>query len=115
VIRGLSFVVTALLLTGCSHKSGSLGALVEGTAVTVASITSTPVDKSIVLQGSMTKKCPVAGCWFVLQDQTGTIKVDTKNAGFAVVDVPLNSKLFVAGRVTTNGAERFIDASGVRF
>ena len=63
----------------------------------------------------MAKKCPVAGCWFMLQDKTGTIKVDTKNAGFVVVDVPLNTALTVAGRVVTNGNERLIEASGVRY
>jgi len=63
----------------------------------------------------MTKKCPVAGCWFVLKDETGTIKVDTKNAGFAVNDVPLNASLTVAGRVVMNGNERLIDATGVRY
>lgn len=63
----------------------------------------------------MTKKCPVAGCWFMLHDESGTIKVDTKNAGFVVVDVPLNSRITVAGRLATNGAERVIDATGLRY
>jgi len=63
----------------------------------------------------MTQKCPVAGCWFMLRDDTGTIKVDTKNAGFVVVDVPLNASMTVAGRVATNGTERFIDATGLRY
>jgi len=45
----------------------------------------------VVLHGRMTQKCPVAGCWFMLHDETGTIKVDTKNAGFVVVDIPLQS------------------------
>ncbi len=63
----------------------------------------------------MIEKCPVAGCWFVVQDGSGRIKVDTKNAGFVVVDVPLQVSLLIAGRVTTNGGERFIDATGVRY
>ncbi len=57
----------------------------------------------------------MAGCWFVLNDNSGTIKVDTKNAGFVVVDVPLNTALTVAGRVVTNDTGRFIDAAGLRY
>ena len=75
----------------------------------------TNANASLVLRGSLTEKCPVAGCWFVLQDAGGTIKVDTKNAGFVVVDVPLRSTVTVAGRVVTNGSERFIDATGLRY
>jgi len=63
----------------------------------------------------MIEKCPVAGCWFVVRDDSGKIKVDTKNAGFVVVDVPLQMPVLIAGRVATNGAERFIDATGVRY
>jgi hypothetical protein len=51
----------------------------------------------------------------MLHDETGTVKVDTKNAGFVVVSVPLNSILTVAGRVMTNGTERFIEATGARY
>lgn len=69
----------------------------------------------VVLQGTLTKKCPVAGCWFMLQDSTGTIKVDTKNAGFVVTDIPLKTSVNIAGRVVTNGLERSIDAIGVLY
>ncbi|HMJ92351.1 MAG TPA: hypothetical protein VK530_21190, partial [Candidatus Acidoferrum sp.] len=61
------------------------------------------------------EKCPVAGCWFMLRDSSGTIKVDTKNAGFVVVEVPLQSIVTISGRVVTNGTERFIDATGLRY
>jgi uncharacterized protein YdeI (BOF family) len=114
--RTLVLAAAVLALAGCSSRdTTTLGAAVEGTPVPVASIGTAAIESPVVLQGSMTKKCPVAGCWFMLQDETGTIKVDTKNAGFVVVDVPLNARLSVAGRVSTNGTERFIDASGVRY
>lgn len=105
-----------LILAGCSDgKPKTLGVPVEGTPVTVTGAQQAISESRVVIQGTMTKKCPVAGCWFMLQDSTGTIKVDTKNAGFVVVDVPLNSSVTVAGRVGTNGQERFIDATGVRY
>jgi hypothetical protein len=43
------------------------------------------------------------------------IKVDTKDAGFVVVDVPLQASLTVAGRLETNGAGRILKATGLRY
>lgn len=106
----------ALLVAGCSPPgSHMLGAAVEGAAIPIATVQQAPVESRAILHGTMTKKCPVAGCWFILHDLSGTIKVDTKNAGFVVVDIPLNTTLEVAGRVVTNGTERFLEATGVRY
>jgi uncharacterized protein YdeI (BOF family) len=106
----------SLLLTGCSPgKPASLGAPVSGPTNSVAALARSAVDAPVVLHGAMTQKCPAAGCWFMLKDDTGTIKVDTKNAGFVVLDVPLNSVVTVAGRVATNDAGRFLDATGLRY
>ena len=114
-----SFLVTAvaaLLFASCSeHSPKTLGTAVQGGAIPIASAQQIKVNSEVILHGTMIEKCPVAGCWFILQDPTGTIKVDTKNAGFVVVEVPINTSLAVAGRVTTNGAERIIDAIGVRY
>jgi len=62
----------------------------------------------------MIEKCPTAGCWFRLRDSTGVIKVDTKSAGFVVVDVPLEAKITVAGRVLTDGNDAQIEATGIQ-
>jgi uncharacterized protein YdeI (BOF family) len=72
-------------------------------------------DAAVVVSGEMVEKCPVAGCWFQLRDSSGTIKVDTKNAGFVVLDVPLHSMVTVAGRVKRTEDETQIEASGVRY
>jgi uncharacterized protein YdeI (BOF family) len=109
-------LAVAVLLTGCgSRKEATLGSAFEGTTVPIAAARHTNSDARVVLSGTMTEKCPVAGCWFVLRDESGTIKVETKNAGFVVVEVPLRSTLVVAGRVVTNGTERVIDATGLRY
>ena len=63
----------------------------------------------------MTKKCPVVGCWFMLTEGSRTIKVDTKEAGFVVTDVPVDTKMIVSGRISTNGEERIIAATGLRY
>src|SRR5262245_8837773 len=108
--------IPVLLIACSSRESHTLGrSFEERTPATVAEAQRSAVESTIVLQGTITEKCPIAGCWFVLQDQAGKIKVDTKNAGFVVVGVPLQSTVTVAGRVATNGHERIIDAIGLRY
>ena len=105
-----------VLAASCSVRSPqNLGTMVDSQVVPIVSVPREQVGSTVAVRGKMTQKCPVAGCWFMLQDGTGTIKVDTKNAGFAVVSLSLNSTLTVAGRVMTNGTERFIDAVGARY
>ncbi|HUR45972.1 MAG TPA: hypothetical protein VMZ27_08880 [Candidatus Saccharimonadales bacterium] len=89
--------------------------MLESRVVPIFSVPREQVGSTISIHGKMTQKCPVAGCWFMLHDETGTIKVDTKNAGFVVVSLAMNTTLTVAGRVMTNGTERFIDAVGARY
>jgi len=109
-------LAVVLLLVGCTErKLVTLGKQFEGMAIPVSTVKQTNATVAVIVSGTMIEKCPVAGCWFVLRDQTGTIRVDTKNAGFVVVDVPLKTTVLVAGRVATNGSERFIDATSVRY
>ena len=63
----------------------------------------------------MVEKCPIAGCWLRVRDSTGIIKVDTKAAGFVVVSVPLDSNVTVMGKVTTDGDEVVVAATGLRY
>lgn len=110
----IAALLAVVLLTGCSQSgSKTLGAAVDGNPISIAAIGQADAQAPVVFRGTMTQKCPVAGCWFTLRDGTGTIKVDTRNAGFVVVDVPLNAMVTVMGSVVTNGAERFIDAAGM--
>lgn len=73
-----------------------------------------PATGAVTLQGTMIEKCPVAGCWFVLRDKTGAIKVDTKDAGFVVTEVPLGASVTVGGTLAANG-ERRIAATGLLY
>ena len=68
----------------------------------------------VALQGVMVEKCPVAGCWFMLRDKSGVIKVDTKAAGFVVTNVPLGTTVTVAGTLPNKG-ERRVSATGLRY
>ena len=105
-----------LLLVGCAErKPVMLGPVFEGVAVPISEISQTSPTAQLIVSGTMIEKCPVAGCWFVVRDRTGTIRVDTKNAGFVVVDLPLKTTLTVSGRVATNGSKRLLDATSVRY
>ncbi len=111
---GLSICLA--LVVGCRKPVGTvLGKAPTGEPRTILSVKAGDAPPQVTLSGVMIEKCPVAGCWFRLQDRTGTIKVDTKTAGFVVVKVPLGSALTVAGRVVADGDEVAIEASGVRY
>jgi hypothetical protein len=57
----------------------------------------------------------VAGCWFVLQDGTGRVRIDTKAAGFVVTEVPLRTRLTVAGKVEREAGVTTLSVTGARF
>jgi len=116
VSRLIQFAGIILLVVGCTErKPVTLGPPFEGNALPISALAQADTTARVVVSGTMTEKCPVAGCWFVMRDRSGTIRVDTKNAGFVVVDVPLKTTVVVYGRVATNGSERFVDASSVRY
>ncbi len=117
---GPSMLLVCLVLgvagAGCS-RSGSqlLGQEPDSAVVSLAAARQSPGTGPVTISGVMVEKCPEAGCWFVLKDSTGVLKVDTKTAGFVVVEVPLNRTLTVKGQIVTNGTEVLFAATGVRY
>jgi uncharacterized protein YdeI (BOF family) len=105
-----------LLFAGCSKPHGTvLGKAPRGKAQTILAVRDGTTPPDVVLSGVMIEKCPTAGCWFRLRDSTGVLKVDTKNAGFVVVDVPLESAVVVAGKIVADGNDIQLEATGVRY
>jgi uncharacterized protein YdeI (BOF family) len=107
----------ALVALPACRKAGSdvLGTAPSANPTPILAALASGPGTEATIQGVLVEKCPVAGCWFVLHDATGTVRVDTKSAGFVVVDVPLNSRLVVAGRWIREGNETNLAASGVRY
>src|SRR6476661_32253 len=99
---GMFCLASLLLVAGC-HKAQTtiLGKAPNGELHTVLSIRAGDTPPQVKVSGVMIEKCPVAGCWLRLRDATGVIKVDTKSAGFVVVNVPLEKTVTVAGKVVT--------------
>ena len=109
-------LLLALVASGCHRPSGTvLGQAPKGEVRTVLAVRAGDTPPQVTLSGVMVEKCPTAGCWLRLRDNTGIIKVDTKAAGFVVVNVPLESTITVMGKVTTDGDEVVIAAAGLRY
>jgi uncharacterized protein YdeI (BOF family) len=107
-------VVTCL--SGCRREAGTvLGKSPSGEVRNIIAVRAGETPPRVTLKGQMVEKCPVAGCWFYLQDDTGTIKVDTKTAGFVVVNVPLHSKVTVSGTVVSQSEDVSLQATGLRY
>src|SRR5688572_6706028 len=114
----LPLVISAVLLLagGCAPREARvLGSAPSGNPASISAARTARDGSSLVLAGEMVEKCPVAGCWFDMRDGSGTIRVDTKNAGFVVLDVPLHARITVAGRVKTSGGDPRLEAAGVRY
>ncbi len=117
-MRKCVFLALALAWTACGcHKPHGtvLGKAPKGEPTTILAVRAGDTPQQVTLSGVMVEKCPEAGCWLRLQDSTGTIKVDTKSAGFVVVNVPLETKITVSGKIVNEGDEVLIEASGLRY
>jgi uncharacterized protein YdeI (BOF family) len=105
-----------LLLTGCAGRRAEVrGRPPTGNPVTVARLAAASVKDTVTVHGTMVEKCPAAGCWFILQDDTGRVRVDLKAAGFVVTDRPTGGAVTVTGRLRRDGEEPVVVASGARF
>jgi uncharacterized protein YdeI (BOF family) len=118
--KGLAiYGLAGLLITslcGCHRSAGTvLGKAPKGEVRNILALRAGDTPARVTLQGIITDKCPVAGCWFYLQDDTGVIKVDTKAAGFVVVNVPLQTLVTVSGQVVTQSDDVSLQATGLRY
>lgn len=113
LVTGALIAVSLYAAQGCGSRSPMVLGLAPATGARVTPIARvTASQQPTTISGTMIEKCPVAGCWFVVKDRTGVIRVDTKAAGFVVTDVPLSSSVVVTGAVTGGGRE--LAATGLR-
>lgn len=110
----------AVLVLGCAGMRGEVRGRAPGAvAVPVAALRGMKAGSEVTVRGRMAEKCPVAGCWFILQDRAGRVRVDLKAAGFVVADLPLGRTVTVAGHLRRKAGEApgapEIVAVGARF
>jgi len=109
-------LIASLTVAGCGRPHATvLGRAPEGQVRTILSVRAGDTPPQVTIAGVMVEKCPVAGCWFRVQDRTGIVKVDTKSAGFVVVNLPLQTHVTVAGRVIPDGNDVVIEATGMSY
>ena len=109
-------VPLVVLALGC-HKATDtiLGKAPRGNLRTILAIRAGDTPPQVTISGIMLEKCPTAGCWLRVKDDTGIIKVDTKAAGFTVVNVPLETKVTAAGKIVMEGDEPVLEATGLAY
>ena len=112
-MRPILFAGLVIALCGCSSQKQIVLGVMPAVS-TLVTVSSARPGAPITVKGTMVEKCPVAGCWFMLRDKSGVIRVDTKNAGFVVLDVPLNTPVKVSGTLKTSG-EWMIAATGMSY
>lgn len=111
---GLTALVAGSVLSGCAPSGAhTLGAGPEGALTTVQATHS--ATGTVTMTGKMVEKCPVAACWFKIQDKTGIATVDVKEAGFVVTDVPVGATVTAYGTLDKSGAEPVLHATGIRW
>ena len=57
------------------------------------------VGHQVAIEGTITKECPHTGCWAVVEDSSGQIRIDTNPGGFALPLRREGSKVRVVGQV----------------
>lgn len=57
------------------------------------------VGQRVAFAGTITKECPHTGCWAIVQDASGEIRIDTNDGGFALPLRREGSKVEVVGKV----------------
>jgi len=117
LIAALLIILLVILgVSGCSSNSSNNSEkygvdITEKEVVSVKDIYSNPneyLNQTVRLEGKITRECG-SGCWFFLEDNSGTIYVDINPSGLSippkvgkkviVEGVPEN----INGRITING------------
>lgn len=57
------------------------------------------VGHQVAIEGTIVKECPHTGCWAVIEDSSGQIRIDTKAGGFALPLHREGSKVRIVGKV----------------
>ncbi len=113
-MRNLFALAVVALMAGCSAPAPKVMGTLQPASLVVVNDLKTQSGKTVQMQGTMIEKCPTAGCWFVLKDKTGTVRVDTKAAGFVVSELPLQTVVTVSGKVSSKDTLE-LKATGLQY
>lgn len=118
----LIILLTLLIISGCSSnhssaKGESYGVnITEKKVVSVKDIYTNPnefLNQTIRLEGEIVRECS-SGCWFYLEDKTGTIYVDINPSGLSIPP-KVGKKVVVEGVPENKNGRISIVGKGVEF
>ncbi len=71
--------------------------------------------QNVLLEGKIVNVCRGNGCWFILDDSTGTIYVDLAPSGLTIPVQRLGAMAKVYGTVTKKGSDTYLIGKKVEF
>lgn len=117
----LIIILIILGISGCSSNSSDNSErygvnITEKKVVSVKDIYTNPneyLDQTVRLEGKIVRECP-SGCWFFLEDETGTIYVDINPSGLSIPP-KVGKKVVVEGVPENKNGRITIIGKGVEF
>ena len=117
----LIIILIILGISGCSSNSSDNSErygvnITEKKVVSVKDIYTNPneyLGQTVRLEGKITRECG-SGCWFYLEDETGTIYVDINPSGLSIPP-KVGKKVVVEGVPENKNGRISIIGKGVEF
>jgi uncharacterized protein YdeI (BOF family) len=114
-------IFVMLSITGCNSNSGNNSEkygvdITEKGVVNTKDILANPdkyLGQTLRLEGTIVRECP-SGCWFFLEDETGTIYVDINPSGLSIPP-KVGKKVAVEGVPENKNGRISIVGKGVEF
>ena len=109
------FIFLSVMLPGCGAKTEKFGAEVSvQQPVSVKSLLTSPDEfagRELRIEGTIRQECP-SGCWFILDDSTGSIYVDLGPSQIAIPQA-VGRRVAAQGIIKKEGPKITFSASGV--
>ena len=67
--------------------------------VSIGDLNETHLGHTVAIEGTIVTECPHSGCWAVIEDGTGQIRIDTQRGGFALPLHREGSRIRVVGEL----------------
>jgi len=114
----LIIILIILSISGCSGNSSERYGveITEKKVVNVKDIYTNPneyLDQTVRLEGKIVRECS-SGCWFFLEDETGTIFIDINPSGLSIPP-KVGKKVVVEGVPENKNGRISINGKGVEF
>lgn len=122
LIAALIIILLVILgVSGCSGNSSNNSErygvdITEKEVTSVKDIYTNPneyLDQTVRLEGKIVRECG-SGCWFFLEDETGTIYVDINPSGLSIPP-KVGKKVVVEGVPENKNGRLTINGKGVEF